>query len=365
MKIEELVHPKIRDCPIYEPGRPIEEVARELGLDPRKIVKLASNENPLGPSPAAVQAMQGALGQLHEYPDGGGYHLRQALAKRHGLKASQIILGNGSNDVLEMVAQTYLQPGDEVVFGEYGFIVYQLAALHARAEPRPVVMPGYAHDLGLMQEAISPRTRIVFLASPNNPTGTTVKPAELVDWIGQLPGDIIFCLDEAYSEYLDEPVDLRPLIANGRRVVCFRTFSKIFGLAGLRLGYAYGPEEIIRQMERVRQPFNVNTLAQAGALAALEDHSFLQKSREINRKGLQQMQSGLQALGIVTVPSAANFVLAEFSDASAVNQKLLRCGFIVRPVAGYGLPRHLRISIGTAEQNEAFLQALKEILESK
>ncbi len=345
----------IRSCPIYEPGRPIEEVAREQGLRSEDIVKLASNENPLGPSPQAMEAIRESVRRLHDYPDGGAWHLRRRLAAELNLEPEQILPSNGSNEALEMLATTYLQPGLNAVMGEYGFVVYRLATLHARAEARPVPMPNLVHDLDAFRERIDGKTRVVFLARPNNPTGDSVGESELLDFVRSLPEHVLFCLDEAYGEYLENPPDLRPLIREGRRIVCTRTFSKIYGLAGLRIGYAYGPAEIIANLQRVRQPFNVNTLAQKAAIAALDDRSHVRETVELNRVSLSRMVEGISALGVPVKCGEANFLIAEVGEARDCFTSLLASGVIVRPLDGYGLPRWIRVSTGTLEQTETFL----------
>jgi histidinol-phosphate aminotransferase len=366
VKILQRAKPWIANTPLYIPGKPIETVARESGLDLSKIVKLASNENPLGPSPLAVAAATKGLQEAHRYPDGGNYALRQALAQRHHLEPNQFVFGNGSNEVLEFVAQTFLEPGDNIVVGQYAFVVYRFLAIHFGADVKSIPMPGFRHDFAAMRAAIDAKTKIVFLASPNNPTGAPESAAAIYDFAASLPEDVIFCFDEAYAEYLDEPADLRPLIAAGRPILCFRTFSKIFGLGSLRLGYAYGPRELVHFLEYARQPFNTNGIAQAAGLAALSDHAFVERSREINAKGLIQLTDGLTALGCDVVPSAANFVLVKTGRPGDQDAALLQKeGIIVRPVGGYGLPDYLRVSVGTPAENQRFLEVYAQILEGR
>jgi len=345
----------IRSCPIYEPGRPIEEVARDEGLDPASIAKLASNENPLGPSPKAVAAIRENLSRLHDYPDGGAWRLRRGLADNLGLNPDQIIPSNGSNEVLEMLATAYLQPGTNAVMGEFAFVVYRLATLHARAEVRAVPMPDLVHDLKRFRAGIDAKTRLVFLARPNNPTGDSVDASELMDFVHSLPEHVLFCLDEAYVEYLEEAPDLKPLIREGRRILCTRTFSKIYGLAGLRIGYAYGPADVIANLQRVRQPFNVNAPAQYAALAALGDESHKEKTRKLNRESLGRLEDGMVSLGVPVKTGEANFLVAEVGVARECFQALLKSGIIIRPLDGYGLPAWIRVSTGTMEQSERFL----------
>ena len=355
MKESDWPDEKIQTCPIYEAGLPIETVARKRGIDPREIVKLASNENPLGPSPLAKEAISRGVNRLHDYPDGGCYLLRERLAKYHGLQPDQFLLGNGSNEVLEMIAGTYLKPGYKALFGEYGFIVYRLATLHAKAEPIAIPMPGLFHDLAAFRDRIDEQTRIVFIASPNNPTGDTVPAADLLTFVRDLPEHVLFCFDEAYTEYLDEPVDFRPLIAEGRRIVCVRTFSKIHGLAGLRIGYAYSNPDIILNMERIRQPFNVGTISQMGALAALDDQEHQEKTKKLNRESLDFLIPQMRELGAVVRRSEANFFLLEVPSARDCFEALQNEGVIVRPLDGYRLPQQVRVSTGTMEQNHRFV----------
>lgn len=357
MSEEEFIDPAIRTCPVYEPGRPVETVARELGLDPATIAKLASNENPLGPSPAAVRAVSDCLGRLNDYPDGGTWVLRERLARELSLGADQILPTNGSNEALEILATAYLRPGTNAVMGEYGFVVYRLATLHAKAETRPAPMPGLRHDLDAFRERIDADTRVVFLARPDNPTGDSVDAGELLSFARDLPEHVLLCLDEAYAEYLENPPDLRPLIHEGRRVVCMRTFSKIHGLAGLRIGFAYGTPEIIANLQRVRQPFNVSTAAQAAAVAALDDRDHLRRTRTLNRESRDRLVAGLEEIGVEVRSTEANFVLARVSSGRTCFEALLREGVIVRPLDGYGLPGWIRVSTGTLEQTERFLAA--------
>jgi histidinol-phosphate aminotransferase len=359
----DIVRKSVLSQPVYEGGKPIEDVAREFGLDPASIVKLASNENPIGSSPLGLAAAKQSLEHANLYPDGGTFAIRTALAKHWNLKSSQFIVGNGSNETLILLAQAFAGPGDEIVFGAQGFIVYKLAALMFGATPVSVPMPGYAHDLKAIRAAVTDKTRIVFLACPNNPTGTTDSPDELIAFAKSLPDHVILCLDEAYAEYLDTPADFRPLIAEGRKIVCARTFSKIFGLAGLRVGYLYGSEEVIGLLNRVRQPFNVNLPAQAAAVAALIDDAFVNKSREVNAAGMKQLYAGFEKLGLGYIPSFGNFIVFHVPGlAPKVNAELMKHGVIVRPLAPYGMPDSLRVTVGTKEQNERFLAELKSVL---
>ena len=361
--IKDLVNPKILTQPIYEPGKPIEEVARELGLDPAQIAKLASNENPLGPSPKALQAATEELKKVQLYPDGACFYLKQALENHWKLDSKQFVLGNGSNEVIELIGHAFLQAGDEVVMGKQAFIVYKLISLLFGATPIEVEMPDYKHDLDLMRNAITEKTKLVFVPSPNNPTGTANTEEELYKFVRSLPEHVIFCLDEAYAEYIDNAPNLLPLIQEGRKVIGLRTFSKIYGLAGLRIGYAYTQPEIAKVLNQVREPFNVNSIAQAAAIAAIQDSEHTALCKKQNRAGLDQLAAGLEKLKIPFVPSFANFILAEVGDATNIYQQLQKLGVITRPMAPYGLPKHLRISIGTQQQNEKALQALTHIIQ--
>ncbi len=358
MNFESLANPSVLTQPIYEPGKPIEDVARELGLDPATIIKLASNENPFGPSPRAVAAAKHALEQGALYPDGGCFELRKKLAARHSLGMEQFVVGNGSNEIIELLGHAFLRPGDEVVMAAPAFVVYKLVTLLFGAKVVEVPLREWRHDLSRMAEAITPRTRLVCVGAPNNPTGTTNTEAEILTFVRRLPDHVVCVIDEAYSEYMDSAPDLRPLIAEGRKVVALRTFSKIFGLASLRVGYGYGSAELCALLNRVRQPFNVNAIAQAAAVAALDDHEFAHRCAQANRAGLAQLERGLKALGLEIVPSVANFMLVKVGDGARVFEQLQERGVIVRPVKSYGLPEWLRVTVGTVEQNDRLLASL-------
>lgn len=362
MKFESLVKPAVLTQPVYEPGKPIEYVARELGLDAGGIIKLASNENPLGPSPRAVAAAKAALEHGELYPDGGCYELRQKLATKWGLGADQFIVGNGSNEVIELLGHALLGPGDEVVMGEPSFVVYKLVTLLFGAKAIEVPLTRHTHDLAAMAAAITPRTKLVFVCSPNNPTGTANTEAELLDFARALPERVVGVFDEAYADYLEQAPDLRPLLSEGRNVICLRTFSKIYGLASLRIGYGYAKPEIAALLNRVRQPFNVNAIAQAAALAALDDTEFAARSARENRAGLAQLAEGFRGLGLEYVPSVANFVLVRVGEGGRVFEALQRRGVIVRPVKSYGMPEWVRVTVGTAAQNERLLAELGALL---
>lgn len=358
------LNPTLANLPVYQPGRPIEEVARELGLPPADIVKLASNENPLGPSPMALAAMQRLLPHLHLYPDGNAFHLKQRLAQRLELQPENLILGNGSNEIIEFVGHALMRPGAEVVVSQYCFAIYPIVAAMMGARTLVVPARDYGHDLPAMARAVTPATTVVFVANPNNPTGTLASPQAVLDLVDQIPPSTLLVLDEAYLEFLDDPVDLLPRIRQGRsdNLLLMRTFSKIYGLAGLRLGYGIATPGVIASLERVRQPFNINALAQAAALAALDDADHLAHTRENNRLGLEHLEHELRALGLEVVPSAANFILTRVGDGQRVFLELQRRGIITRPMTGYGLPEFLRVSVGTPSENARFLAALRDIL---
>lgn len=360
MSLWESANPALHDLVSYEPGKPIEDLARELGLAPGAIVKLASNENPLGPSPKALEAMRAALERAHFYPDGGGYYLRTAIAERHGVARENVILGNGSNEIIEFLGHAFLQPGDEVITAGHAFAVYRLMAqlFGARTVEVPE-RPGLRHDLPAMAAAITPRTRQIFVANPNNPTGTIVSAEEIDAFMALVPERVPIVFDEAYHEFLDDPPDTLRYVREGRdHVIILRTFSKIQGLANLRIGYGLATPAMVRLLEKTRQPFNANGIAQAGALASLGDTDHLARTKAVTDRGRAQLQGAFAAMGLPFIPSYANFVLVDVGDAAAVFQALLVKGVIVRAMGGYKLPRHIRVSIGTEEQNRLFLDAL-------
>lgn len=362
MKLEALVNPSVLTQPFYEPGKPIEDVARELGLDPATIIKLASNENPFGPSPRAKAAAIRALDQGELYPDGGCVALRARLARQWGLDAGQFVIGNGSNELIELLGHIFLRSGDEVVMGNPSFAVYKLVTLLFGAKPVEVPLVNYTHDLAALAAAVTHRTKLVFVPSPNNPMGTANTETELLAFARSLPEHVIFVFDEAYAEYLETPPDLLPLIREGRKVVCLRTFSKIYGLASLRVGYGYASVEMAGLLNRVRQPFNVNALGQAAAIAALDDGEFVTKCRRENHVGLARLEAGLRGLGLATVPSVANFLLVKVGDGARIFAELQQRGVIVRPMRPYGMPEWLRITVGTPSQNDRFLGTLAKVL---
>ena len=362
MNLSDIVDPKILSQPVYEPGRPIDDVAREMGLDPAGIIKLASNENPLGTSPLALEAMSRALCESHLYPDGGCVHLREQLAIRHGVEPDQIVVGNGSNEVLELLGHVFLTPDDEAVMGNPAFIVYKLVTLLFGARAVEVPLKDHVHDLTAMAAAVTDRTKIVFLPCPNNPTGTINSADSVRAWIEQLPERVVVVIDEAYAEYLENETDWSGVFGSGRRLVVTRTFSKIYGMAALRVGYAVTTPEIAALLQRSRQPFNVNAIAQAGALAALEDEAWVRDCREANRLGLAQLGEGLTALEIPWVESCGNFMLAEVGNGADVGHRLQQRGVIIRPVGGYGLPNWARISVGSEQENIRLLAELRTVL---
>ena len=365
MKYAELANAGVLDQPVYEPGKPIEYVAREFGFKPEEVAKLASNENPFGPSPKAVAAGQAALRTAQLYPDGGCHDLRNKIAEQRGLQANQILVGNGSNELIELLGHAFLRPGVEVVMGAQAFIVYKLVTKLFGATPVEVAMPEFKHDLKAMAAAVTDRTRMLFVASPNNPTGVANSEAELLELAESLPEHVIFCLDEAYAEYLEEQPDLRRMIEAGRKVICLRTFSKIYGLGGLRVGYAYASVEMVELLQRVRQPFNVNAVAQAAATAALGDNDFVAMCREQNESGRQMLCDGLNALGFSTIGGEANFVLSQVGRGKECFEVLQQQGIIVRPLAPYGLPDYVRITIGKPAENQRLLAAMAAYRTSK
>ncbi|UCG72833.1 MAG: histidinol-phosphate transaminase [Chromatiales bacterium] len=367
-----LAAPGVRGLHPYQPGKPIEELEREYGVS--DTLKLASNENPLGPPAAALAAIRDAAATLNLYPDGAGHLLKLRLAERHGVAPEQITLGNGSNDVLVLLAETFLTPELEAVYDRHAFVVYALAVQEAGATARmavslPATDPAQplGHDPHALAECCGPLTRLVYVANPNNPTGTWLSETAIRWMLDELPPDALLVLDEAYAEYVSEGgyPDGVALLADYPNLVVTRTFSKAFALAGLRIGYAVSHPEVAELMNRVRQPFNTSTLAQAAALAALEDREFIDRSRTLNAEGLQQLTGGLRSMGLGVPPSVGNFVLADLGRPVApVYEALLREGIIVRPVGNYGLPNHLRITVGLPEQNERLLAVLPRCLES-
>ena len=360
----ELANPQLRDLAVYEPGKPIEETARELGVDPSAIIKLASNENPLGPSRKALQAMRTALEHAHLYPDGSGSYLRRAIAAKLSVAPENVILGNGSNEVIEFLGHAFLNPSDDVITCQYAFIVYKLLATAFGVRTIETPSPDYQQNLGATLDAITSRTRIIFIPNPNNPTGTLISRRAIDSFMSQVPDSIIVVFDEAYFEFLDDPPDTLRFIRDGRNLVVLRTFSKIHGLAGLRIGYAIAPPEMTEVLHKTRQPFNVNSIAQAGAIAALDDEAHLRDTKRVIDEGRAYLQEQFADMQIPFVPPAANFVMVNVGDGCAVFQKLLQQKIIVRPLKGYGLPEWVRISVGTMEENRQLIAALRDIMGS-
>lgn len=354
-------NPQLRDLVSYEPGKPVEDLARELGLASHEIIKLASNENPLGPSPKAKQAMIDALERAHFYPDGGGYYLREAIAEAHGLSMPNVILGCGSNEIIEFIGHAYLQPDDEVVVAEHSFAVYRLMAQLFGAKVIDVPDPGFTHDLDAMLKAVTPTTKEIFIANPNNPTGTMVTQEQIDRFMERVPDGVMVVFDEAYHEFLDNPPDVLKYVRAGRNVVVLRTFSKIQGLANLRIGYGLATPEVVEVLQKTRQPFNVNGIAQAGALAGLRDTEHMEKTRRVTHDGRSFLQAEFLDMRLEFVPSVANFVLVRVGDGRKVFEALLRRGIIVRAMGSYGLPGWIRVSVGTMPQNEAFVSALRAL----
>ena len=354
----------VRRIAPYQPGKPISELARELGLKEEGIIKLASNENPLGASPKALAAMQAALAETGRYPDGNGFELKAALSRKYGVSQDCVVLGNGSNDVLEMAARAFLAPGASAVYSQHAFAVYPLATQATGAGGIEVPAQDFGHDLDAMAAAIRADTRIVFVANPNNPTGTWIGPHNVLGFLRKVPANVLVVLDEAYNEYL-EPAqrgDSARWLEEFPNLLICRTFSKAYGLAGLRVGYALVRREVADLMNRVRQPFNVSQPAQVAAVAALADQEFVQKSYALNREGMQVLTVAFSRLGLSWIPSHANFVTFRVGDGAGVFQGLLKQGVIVRPIGGYGMPEHLRVTIGTPAENQRFLSVLETVL---
>lgn len=346
----------------YEPGRPIEEVARDHGIgDPASIVKIASNENPLGPSPRALEAMRAAAADVHRYPDGGAYLLRHALARRLGVGPGQIVFGNGSNELLEFAAHAFLGPGASAVMSERAFVIYRMLCVMFGARAIEVPMRAHTHDLEAMAAAVEPDTRVVFVSNPNNPTGTMVSGKEVERFLDQVPGDVLVVMDEAYAELVDDPgyPDSLDYVKAGLPVLALRTFSKAYGLAGLRIGYGAASAECAGILERARQPFNVNSIAQAAACAALDDEEHVRRTREAVRRGRAQIEEGCTALGLEWIPSVANFLMVRVGNGGAAATELEKRGVIVRPMGGYAMPEWVRVTVGTSAENSAFLDAMR------
>jgi histidinol-phosphate aminotransferase len=362
MTIDQYANRFVCDLVAYEPGKPIDETARELGLDPSQIVKVASNENPLGPSPLAKIAMREALEEAHIYPDGGGYRLRSAIAQSFGMDLSNVVLGNGSNEIIELLCHTFLNRDAELIAAKHAFVVYKLMATLFGAKYIEVPDPGFVHDLDAMADAITDKTRLVFIANPNNPTGTMVSQQAIDRFMARVPDHVIVVFDEAYFEFPDSPPDALKYVREGRNVCVLRTFSKIHGLAALRVGYGLASENVATLLQKARQPFNVNAIAQAGALAALADTDHIAKTRSVNRAGMAFYEDALAARNLEYVPSFANFLLIKTGDGDRVFRDMLKQGVIVRAMSSYKLPDWIRISIGTEPQNRRCMEVLDSVL---
>ena len=361
----ELANGGVQGLSPYQPGKPIEELQRELGLD--NIIKLASNENPLGPSPAVLKALNGATHDLCRYPDGNGFALKAALSHELGVERDQITLGNGSNDVLDLIARAYLGPETEAIFSQYAFAVYPISTQAAGAKAVVTAAKDYGHDLDAMADAVSDKTRVIFIANPNNPTGTWFGKDQWERFICRIPPQVLVVLDEAYIEYVEGDGALNGIDYLHRypNLIVTRTFSKAYGLASLRVGYSLSNSQVANVLNRVRHPFNVNSFALVAAEAALQDKDYLLRSRQVNSQGMEQLQQGFTQLGLNYIPSAGNFLTLELErDAMGVYQNLLRLGVLVRPVAAYNMPNCLRVSVGLELENQRCLDALKSVLES-
>jgi histidinol-phosphate aminotransferase len=360
--IWDIANPHLRDLAVYQPGKPIEETARELGCDPREVVKLASNENPLGPSPKAVAAMHEAIGKAQLYPDGGAFYLRSVLAEKLNVARENIILGNGSNEVIEFLAHAFLKPGDAILTSEHAFVAYKIIARVLGAKTIEAPSRDYGHDLDAMLAAITDRTELIFIANPNNPTGTLLSAEAIDRFLQRAPAQLIVVLDEAYYEFLDDPPDSLRYIREGRNVVVLRTFSKIHGLAGLRVGYGIARPELIEVMQKTREPFNVNSIGQMGALAALGDEEHQRETKRLTDEGREFLKREFSALGLRFIPGKGNFVLVNVGDGLRVYRAMLERKVIIRAMKGYDLAEWVRITIGTVEQNRKCIAVLKNVL---
>jgi histidinol-phosphate aminotransferase len=362
MSIDSFANRFVCDLVAYEPGKPIDETARELGLQAEDIIKLASNENPLGPSPKAIAAMREALSQSHIYPDGGGYRLRTAIAEKFDLDRENVILGNGSNEIIELLCHSFLNRDAELIAAEHAFVVYKLMATLFGAKYVQVADPGFIHDLEGMAAAITENTRLVFIANPNNPTGTMVGQEALDRFMDCLPPHVIAVFDEAYYEFLDDAPDTIKYLREGRNVCILRTCSKIHGLAALRVGYGLAPKAIATILQKARQPFNVNAIAQVGALAALTDDEHMNKTKALNAEGLAFYHRAFAERGLEFVPSVANFILVKVGDGDGLFKKMLQRGIILRAMSSYKLPEWARISVGTMPQNIRCMEVMDEVM---
>jgi histidinol-phosphate aminotransferase len=360
--IWDIANPHLRDLAVYQPGKPVEETARELGCDPREIIKLASNENPLGPSPRAMAAMRAAVAHAQLYPDGGAFYLRSALAEKLNVARENIIIGNGSNEIIEFLAHAFLKPGDGIVTSEHAFVAYKIIARVLGAQTIEAPSCNHGHDLDAMFAAINDRTELIFIANPNNPTGTSLSAEAIDDFLKRVPPQLIVVFDEAYYEFVDNPPDLLPYVRDGRNVVLLRTFSKIHGLAGVRVGYGIARPELIDVLQKTREPFNVNSIGQVGALAALSDKEHQCRTRKMADEGRAFLETQFEGLDLPFIPGKGNFILVKVGDGLAVFGAMLERKVIVRAMKGYNLPEWVRITIGTVEQNRRCIEALEEVL---
>lgn len=365
MSFSDLANGWVKGLSIYEGGRPIDEVARELGFSSASdVIKLASNENALGPSRKAVKAMKAAASQMHMYPDGGSFYLRNALAKKLGVESEQVLPVNGSNEGIELLGHVFLGPDTNIVMADRAFVVYKLIAAMFRAETIAVKMKNFTHDLEAMREAITEQTKIVFIANPNNPTGTMVEQDEIDEFMAGVPEDVIVCFDEAYVELLspDRRTDTLKYVREGRNAVVLRTLSKSYGLAGLRIGYVVAPRECIELLNRVRQPFNVNAMALEGALAALDDDAHLVRTRRMVDAGLRMLGREFRRMGLEYVKGVANFLLVKVGNGKEVFESMKQKGVIIRPMDAYGLPEYVRVTVGKPAENRKLVSSLKDVL---
>lgn len=362
MSIQQYANQFVCDLVAYEPGKPISETARELGLNPDEIVKVASNENPLGPAPMALEAIRNAAEEMHIYPDGGGYNLRSALAEKFEVELKNVVLGNGSNEIIELLCHCFLNDNAELIAAEHAFVVYKLMATLFGANYVEVADPDFIHDLDGMADAITENTRLVFIANPNNPTGTMVGEDVIDRFMARVPEHVVVVFDEAYHEFVSDAPDTLKYVKEGRNVVVLRTFSKAYGLAGLRIGYGIAAPQVAEILQKARQPFNTNEVAQRAALASLKDVDHVQNTVRNNAEGLAVYEAAFQARGLRYVPSVANFILVEVGDGDMLFAEMLKRGVIVRAMRGYKLPGWVRISIGTPEENDRCLEVLDEVL---
>ena len=355
-------NPQLRDLAVYQPGKPIEETARELGCEPSEIIKLASNENPLGPSPKAIEAMRDAIEDAHLYPDGGAFYLRNAIAQKLNVTPDHILLGNGSNEIIELLAHAFLERGDAIVTSEHAFVAYKIIARVFGAQTIEAPSRDYGHDLDAILDAITDRSELIFIANPNNPTGTLLSADAIEHFMTRVPPSVVVVFDEAYYEFVDRMPDTLRYVHDGRNVVTLRTFSKIHGLASLRVGYGIAPPELIEVMHKTRQPFNVSGVGQVAALAALADEDHQRETKRLVDEGRAFFEKEFRAMKLSVVPSAANFVLVKVGDGLAVFRALLQRKVIVRAMKGYNLPEWIRITIGTMDQNQKCITALRQVL---